>query len=608
MRLSILKKITILILMLLIILSLAVYTMYYGIQSLGKQMVEQSSLLIVKSIEEAVRQVGGEHIFDLVPEKKQRLRRLISGLTTRRGSILSIILIDSTHQIILSSTKEVEGNTYLNADELQLLATTETKIHRRIWDDMTPVLDIIVPIEKAGLLRVVLARDEIESYLKDLPILLLASFAFITSLFLIGIALIVRIYRKPLQSLNQAVEKFSQGDYQFRVNYTHQDEFTDTFTALNRSMDQMVFLKEGYKTTEKKIHALLQAVQDGILVLDNEHKPTSFNKATLKLLNTTDQKFPSRFLEILENNPLLTDLIHSAAKQGKTVHEKNIALFLTEDVHLSLSVTLIPLWEENKFVGTIITLKDVRSIKEIENNLLRAMKYGIITNLTSSISHELKNPLSALAMHGEIVENRIQKTEFNGKDQSLKSLHTIQNEVKRLNRIIQQFLSLTRKSKEQLDYYDCNKIIDEVLLLVQQQAQENNISLELDLKNNLPLLYGDADQIKQVIINIVINAFAAMENGGILKVATKRDNGRIKLHIDDNGKGIPVNIQKHIFDLYFSTKEEGGGIGLALCKNIVEAHEGKITFRSTEGKGTHFCIILPIREPTITDTKILADK
>jgi signal transduction histidine kinase len=603
MRFSITKKIILLILTMIIIISLSTFAMYHSIQSIGEQVVEKSSMLIVKSIEEGIIHIGGDDLYALSPEKKQRLRRLISALTTRRGNILSIVLIDSSHKIILSSTKEIEGSIYRNPEEINMLNSWETKIYHRTWDDLTKVLDIIVPFEKNGVLRVVLSRYEIESFIHDLPLILLISLSPIIFLFIIGIIIITRIYHQPLQSLNQAIAKFSEGDFKYRINYTRQDEFTDTFTALNRSMDRMAFLKEGYKTTERKIYSLLQAVQDSIIVLDTEQMPSSYNKATLKLFKTTDQKFTERFLEILAINQPLKELIHNASQQGKKIAEKDMPLFFTEELHLSMRVTVQPLWEEDKFLGTFITLKDLRSIKEIEHNLLRAMKYGVITNLTSSISHELKNPLSALAMHGEIVENRIQKTEFAGKEQSLKSLHTIQSELKRLNRIIHQFLSLARKSKTRLDFYECNTLIQEVILLVQQQALENKITLNIDLKQNMPKLYGDADQIKQVILNILLNAFDAIEKGGQIKIESKQENNRIKLFIEDNGKGIPAAIQKQIFELYFSTKEEGGGIGLALCKNIIEAHEGTITFRSTEGKGTQFCITLPIREKTITSTR-----
>ena len=600
MRLSSAKKILLLIIIMLTVLSLATIIIYHSVRSLGEQVMEKSSMLIVKSIQEGLLQIAGEDLSVLTPEKKQRLRRLISSLTTRRGNILSIILIDSTNKIILSSSIETEGNIYRSPEEINLLRSEEVKLNKRTWDNATPVFDIIVPFEKKGVLRVVLSRSEIETSMHDLPVLLLILMLFILFLSFIIIFVVIRIYHRPLKSLNQAITKFSEGDYKYRIKYNHRDEFTDTFTALNRSFDRLTSLKEGYKSTEKKIHSLLQAVQDSIIVLDQEQIPTSFNKATLKLFKTNKNNFKDKFLDILRMNQSLIECIHEASQPGNTIVEKDIPLFFSEDSHLSMRISIQPLWEEGKLIGTFITLKDLRSIREIENNLLRAMKYGVITNLTSSISHEIKNPLSALAMHSEVIESRIKKAAFSGKDQSLKSLHTIQNEIKRLNRIIHQFLELARKSKTQLDYFDSNNLVKEVILLVQQQAQENKISLKLILSDKLPKLYGDADQIKQVILNIILNAFAAIENSGIIKIETKRDKDRIKIFIEDNGKGIPKEVQKQIFELYFSTKEDGGGIGLSLCKSIIEAHEGSISFRSAEGKGTQFCINLPIRERTIT--------
>lgn len=602
MRFSITKKILILIFVLFLLIGVSSIIIYQSVHSLNEEVIEKSSLLIVKSIQEGILQIGGDDLSNFTPEKKQRLRRFISTLVTRKGNILSIILIDSTNKIIMSSSRETEGNIYRTREEIGMLQSRVPKIYNRMWDETTPVLDIIIPIENKSVLRVVLSKYEIETIIHDLPLLLFILMIPIILLSSIAILVVFRIYNRPLKSLNQAITKFSEGDYKYRITYDRQDEFTDTFTALNRSLDQMSLLKEGYKSTEKKIHSLIQAVQDSIIVLDAEQIPSSFNKATLKLLRTSNRNFKEKFLNMLTINQSLKESIHEASQPGKSIIEKDIPLFLSEDSHHLMRITIQPLWEEDKFIGTFITLKDLRSIKEIENNLLRAMKYGIITNLTSSISHEIKNPLSALAMHAEIIENRIQKSAFAGKEQSLKSLHTIQSEVNRLNRIIQQFLALARKSKTQLDYFNTNDLINEVILLVQQQAQENKISLKFNLNDQLPKLYGDADQIKQVILNILLNGFAAMENGGILKIETKRDDNRIKIFIEDNGKGIPETVQKQIFELYFSTKEDGGGIGLSLCKNIIEAHEGSITFRSSEGKGTRFCITLPVREKTITSS------
>jgi signal transduction histidine kinase len=256
------------------------------------------------------------------------------------------------------------------------------------------------------------------------------------------------------------------------------------------------------------------------------------------------------------------------------------------------------LGEEEIIQGVILTFKDLQSMTELENNLLRSMKFGVITNLASSISHEIKNPLSAMAMHSEILKNKLNTIESKDKKKIEISIDTLQNEVKRLNGIIQQFLSLTKPTKLELDLVNINQVVNDVITLVHQQAQEQNIKLELDLQKKLDTIYGEENQLKQVLLNLILNAFSVMPNGGLLQIQTKSENYKFYILITDTGPGIPRNIQKRIFDLYFTTKKDGGGIGLSICKNIMEAHDGKLTFNSKTGQGTTFSMEFPAKEKT----------
>jgi signal transduction histidine kinase len=210
-----------------------------------------------------------------------------------------------------------------------------------------------------------------------------------------------------------------------------------------------------------------------------------------------------------------------------------------------------------------------------------------------------------MALHAEVLEGRLKKVEFEQKDQVLNSVEMFQSESKRLSRIIEQFLTLAKPSKLELNLIDINKTIQEILALVQQQAQENRIVIECDLDPPSGVLYGDEDQIKQVILNIILNAFVAMPDGGKLNVKTQHMPEYVKIEIADSGAGIPEEIQDKIFDLYFTTKKDGGGVGLSVCKNIIKAHDGRIEFESERGKGTVFIIHLPLKDPTtIRSTRI----
>jgi signal transduction histidine kinase len=166
---------------------------------------------------------------------------------------------------------------------------------------------------------------------------------------------------------------------------------------------------------------------------------------------------------------------------------------------------------------------------------------------------------------------------------------------------------LARPASLDLNLIDINETIQEVLNLVQQQAQEQKITIHVDLATSLQKIYGEVDQLKQVLLNIILNAFAAMGTGGELGIKSRFENRKILVDIKDTGKGMPIEIQEKVFDLYFTTKRDGGGVGLAVCKNIMEAHEGKIYFKSIPDKGTIFTIQLPVKDPTTiskTQTRI----
>jgi signal transduction histidine kinase len=332
---------------------------------------------------------------------------------------------------------------------------------------------------------------------------------------------------------------------------------------------------------------------------------TSFNDATYRYFKSTKEEFSEWFVKILATNRELSHLLSSVMKEESRIREKELTVFLPDETEILVRLSIQALKEDEKVQGAVITFKDLRSINELENNLLRSMKYGVITNLASSISHEIKNPLSAMALHAEILEGRLKKVEFDQKTQVLRSLETLQDESRRLNRIIQQFLTLTRPSKLELNLIHPNRIIEEVFELVHQQAQEDGISIFSDLDPSVGVIYGDEDQLKQVILNIILNAFSATEMGGRVDVVSKKEHDRVLVQIKDTGRGIPLAIRNKIFDLYFTTKKDGGGIGLSVCQNIIKAHDGRIEFETKEGIGTTFNIHFPTKDPTtIRSTRI----
>ncbi len=162
-----------------------------------------------------------------------------------------------------------------------------------------------------------------------------------------------------------------------------------------------------------------------------------------------------------------------------------------------------------------------------------------------------------------------------------------------MQKLIDQFFTLAKSKTFGLTFENINDVMSEVLELVQQQSYEKNVHIMYEFANNLPMVKISKDQIKQVIINLILNGFDAMPEGGELTLSTYFQEGNVVVAVKDSGQGIPDDVQDSVFDLYFTTKDSGGGIGLAISRKIVEAHEGKIYFESEPGVGTIFYIELP---------------
>lgn len=576
---------------------------YRTANSIASEALGKSSFLLAKSVEDVLVNNNEEslNVSDLSARRKSRLRRVLSGMATRSGNILNILLIDSSMTIILSNDPKVEGSVYHDEEQIKIIHQKEPAYFERTWEGGVQVLDVITPIMNEqqqiyAYLRVVLSRQEIESTISGLPGVLIPVLIAFGVLIVVSLIFVTRAYTQPLSSLKTALTKLNEEDYSFRVKYHQRDEFTDTFKKLNRTIEKVGFLNDGYKKAEKRIALLLQAVNEAIVLLDADKQVTSFNESAVKLFNLKSDAFRDDFHRLLSENIQLNQLIRDCLNRKIDVQDKAMVIYLKENQEKFYKVSLQRLSEDDNFIGLILTFKDMELLGELENNLLRSMKFGVITNLASSISHEIKNPLSALALHAEILDGRVRKAQVADKPKVLKSLDTIQNEVKRLNRIIEQFLSLARPSRLELGLIDLNKIVKDVQELVFQQAQEQKVVINSRYDESLDKVYGDEDQLKQVLLNILLNAFSAMNDGGKIYIRTRAEDKRACIDVRDTGNGIPENIREQIFDLYFTTKNDGGGIGLAICKNIMEMHEGNLSFDSVVNKGTIFTMDLPTKD------------
>jgi signal transduction histidine kinase len=586
------------------------FIVYKSYTDFNAQLLQRTALLLGNSVEEALLKVSDRNLEELTTSEKTRLRQLMRSMTTDTGSILHILLINKNMKILLSSDPNIEGHEYKTPIEIAKLQGNEPKVLRKTWEDNVRIVDVIIPLLNEdetgyGYLRLVLSYQELSTFFTDItrvfiPLIIMFSFLLLFSFYLLS-----RTYTKPIESFKKVAKQLSKGNFEKQIKYSRKDEFTDTFTQINKSIEEVNILKESYKNFQKRIAALLQVVDESIILLDSEENISSFNVAAANLLECPlNMDFSEYFNKVKLENRQLREHIKSALMGEEIDSAVEMTIWLPNEGNLLIRLSTQVFREGERVSGVLLDFKDIYLLNELEHNLLRSMKFGVIANLASSISHEIRNPLSSLAMHTEVLFGRLKKFAIKDNDPAYKSLNVLQNELSRIHRIISQFLNLARSRETTLTQLRINALIQDVLTLVQQQAIERNITIETILDDSVDFIYGDADQIKQVILNVVLNAFQAIEKDGTVSIKSYQSNTRIRVEIQDTGKGMSQEVSEHVFDLYYTTKKDSGGIGLAVSKNIMQAHEGFISFESMINKGTTFFLDFPQKDSTKSITPI----
>ena len=247
--------------------------------------------------------------------------------------------------------------------------------------------------------------------------------------------------------------------------------------------------------------------------------------------------------------------------------------------------------KELSLMNSELIRKNVQS-NEVQEQMVRAEKLSAVGTLASGVSHELRNPLSAIKNAVFLLKRKLSKEAIPDIDEKIiQFLDIMDNEIDRCSKIINDLLGFTRVSEPARLAFDINTVVNDALSRVEIAE---NIKLSKNLQPDLPMIMIDANQIGQVLINLIQNAYQAMTDGGNLKISTKVSDGFMEVEVGDSGCGIPEKEIKKIFDPLFTTKPRGTGIGLAVCHGIIQKHNGVIDVKSQEGVGTTMFIRLPL--------------
>jgi signal transduction histidine kinase len=237
--------------------------------------------------------------------------------------------------------------------------------------------------------------------------------------------------------------------------------------------------------------------------------------------------------------------------------------------------------------------RHLRELRALEAEMERGERLATVGNMAAAVAHEIRNPLNAVSMG---IQRLRVEFEPAPREEYVRMVDLVQGEVRRLNTIVEEFLSLARPMPLTREPIAPAALLDEVLRLVESQARGAGIAIERAIPDGLPVLHADRDRIKQVLLNLLLNAIQAMPSGGILGLAAAASGGTLTVSVTDTGAGIPRDLLPKVFEPYVTTKATGLGLGLAIARRIVEAHGGRIEAESDPGRRTRFQFTLPLDE------------
>jgi len=399
---------------------------------------------------------------------------------------------------------------------------------------------------------------------------------------------------KPLEVISSSIEKLRLGENQ-PVTMEHplaRDEVVSSVTARLRQLGERI---AGDRTELEimrgRLRQVISHVEERLLLINRDGRVILASPDAERLIGAATSELAGLPIdETLGRSHPLVQIVEGAFRERRSIGRTILdATRPTGARQLIASVQYIE--DAGDPVGALVSLRDYESFQKLESQWDLSKKLADLGRITSGIAHEVKNPLNAMVIHLEILRSKLDTGAGNPAPQ----IEILDSEIKRLDRVVQTFLNFTRPVDPRLDPLDLNVLVAQVVALAATEAGGHGVAITSDLHPVPLVIKADADLLKQALLNIIINGCQAMPKGGILEVATLVDHdGSAHIVIRDHGIGISPEARNRIFNLYYTTKKGGTGIGLAQAFRAVQLHNGQIDFDSEVGKGTTFDISLPV--------------
>lgn len=365
------------------------------------------------------------------------------------------------------------------------------------------------------------------------------------------------------------------------------DDFAVAFAAADRVGKELHLERERGAQARHRLGALSSLMDVGVLLVNSSHLLDFANPRACELLGCADAaEVERRWPEIRRLlDPALEPLDRRASRLDLDL--------LGANGTRAVRCHAYTIGEEEHQVFLFL-LRDRVMLDALETDLLLASQLRALTRVYSAVTHDLKAPLNAMVLNLDLLQSALRRGEgAREAEQSEQYLAVLREELERLDRSLLALLAETTPAGRGREEFDARAVVEEIARLLLPQARMQHVALEARLPGTALRIAGQRDRLKQAILNVAINALEAMSDGGALELRLEALPEHAEVLITDSGPGIPEEVRLRIFDMHFTTKTSGTGIGLYVARSIVEAHGGEITFGSAPGRGSEFRLRVP---------------
>jgi len=531
-------------------------------------------------------------------ETSDALNARLSG-AAELPSIYEVSIVDHDGMVLVSSDTSGNGKIVGRRPPLSRLVQSPVVRQVRILLGQPQVYEVEFPFnvrgQAFGEVRVVVST---RLFLEDLKPTMrrwitIAILALVLSAILA--AVVSGAALAPIRDISDQLDRISAGEFDtaamnIKESVESSDELGQVRRKIKRVGQQLRGVHEIFSSLRDNMNSVMAGLEDGLILFTRDARAVMVSPAAEKFLGAPSSQFLGK--RVTEIFPVGHPLHEALRLQGDELSETAAETELeTAEGGKRVGVMVQVIHGAGERMGAMVTLRDLDSLESINTQLQVSERLAAVGRITAGVAHEVKNPLNSMRLW---LENLKESLPPQTDSEARQAVNVLDAEIDRLDAVVKRFLDFARPMDVRLEATQLADLLREVLEVAAPQLERAKVHVAQLLPIDVPEVFVDRALLKQAVLNLVLNAVDAMPNGGQLQLTLSRRGEMAEITVGDTGKGIPLEHRQKVFQLFFTTRPGGSGIGLASTFRIVQLHNGSIDFTSEVGRGTTFRIELPL--------------